>query len=275
MKVVDSSGNDIELNTGFQYGEDFLKLLNFITPPVSTYLVRDDLEGQCENFYLDIMNYERLDTHNHLMESGRYDLAARELNTTHAESLDHLTGLYSKKFIDKKLISLVSDIYNGGVGDFSLIMCDLDKFKLVNDEFSHAVGDDTLALFGKLILGCLRPSDIGYRFGGEEFSILLPDTDLADAACVAERIRKTIDDRLCIGSFGLNQTTAHSISKSDVKKSLESCLEADTFILSKNLTCSFGVSNYLVCDSSTSNLFDVADKALYKAKNNGRNRVEF
>jgi len=150
-------------------------------------------------------------------------------------------------------------------------MCDLDKFKAVNDDYGHSTGDDVLALFGKLLLETLRPSDFAYRYGGEEFLILLPKTSLQEAALVAERLRFVIDERLQIGHYGLNQITAFDLPKAEI-----SSAEGDVnnaFFLARSVTSSFGVANYLDCDQSTDALFDRADENLYIAKGKGRNQV--
>ena len=221
------------------------------------------------------MNYGFVDSHNQHLCDGRFDLAAKNLNEINELSLDPLTGLRKKEFLKRKLSSLESDVYLESISDFSLIMCDLDKFKDVNDSFGHSVGDDTLDLFGRLALESLRASDYGYRYGGEEFLILLPETNLADAVSVAERIRETIEDRLHIGHYGLNQVTAYDLSKSVINSDDPAIDMNDAFFLSKDLSCSFGVANYLHCGLSDEILFSRADENLYLAKEKGRNKVEF
>jgi len=166
---------------------------------------------------------------------------------------------------------LENEQYLGNPIDFSMIMCDLDNFKSVNDRFGHSVGDDTLALFGKLIIDTLRPSDFAYRYGGEEFIILLPNTELNDAVLVAERLRKVIEERLLVGNFGLNQITAFDLDISAIPNHEDNI--NDAFFLAHNVTCSFGVANYLEQGQSTEALFDAADANLYIAKKSGRNKV--
>ncbi|MCW8995450.1 MAG: GGDEF domain-containing protein [Psychromonas sp.] len=275
MELFDQQGNKIIIDTGFRFGDDFLNLLNFVKLPDFHDSGRNSRKHQCEIFYRDIMNYGFVDSHNQHLADGRFDLAAKNLNEINKLSLDPLTGLRKKEFLKRKLISLEHDIYLELISDYSLIMCDLDKFKEINDSFGHSVGDDTLNLFGKLVLESLRPSDFAYRYGGEEFLILLPETDLADAAVVAERIREAIEDRLHIGHYGLNQITAYDLSKSliDSKKDVEDI--NDAFFLSRYVTCSFGVANYLECAQSDELLFSCADENLYLAKENGRNRVQY
>ena len=153
-------------------------------------------------------------------------------------------------------------------------MCDLDKFKDINDSFGHSIGDDTLNLFGKLVLESIRPCDFAYRYGGEEFLILLPDTNLKDSVIIAERIRAAIENRLHIGHYGLNQITAYDLPKSLIESDDEEDIN-DAFFLSKDVTCSFGVANYQNSELSEEGIFALADENLYIAKNGGRNKVAY
>jgi len=273
MDVLNQEGEVIELDTGFRFSDAFFTLLNFIKPPGSEDELRTSSEAQCELFYRDIMNYDFVASHNQHLADGRLDLAAQNLNAINKISLDYLTGLKRKDYLKRKLLSLETEVYTGQISEFSLIICDLDKFKSINDEFGHAIGDDVLALFGQLFLEALRPSDFAYRYGGEEFLILLPDTNLQDATVVAERLRLLIDERLHIGHYGLNQVTAFDHPKPDLFSTHEDV--NDVFFLARDITCSFGVANYLDSDLSTDILFERADENLYIAKANGRNRVVF
>lgn len=274
MEVLDLHGDTITIDQGFRFGDEFFNLLNFIKSPDCNDSGRNSIKNQCDIFYRDIMNYAFVDSHNQLMADGRFDLVAKNLNEINNLSLDPLTGLRKKEFLKRKQISLEHEIYLEKISDFSLIMCDLDKFKLVNDTFGHSVGDDTLSLFGKLILENIRPSDFAYRYGGEEFLVLLPETNLAESVVVAERIRLAIEDRLHIGHYGLNQVTAFDLSKSIILNNDEQDIN-DAFFLSSDITCSFGVANYLESGQSDETLFASADENLYIAKEEGRNRVAY
>tara|TARA_R110001583_G_scaffold20698_2_gene79257 strand:+ start:1697 stop:2518 length:822 start_codon:yes stop_codon:yes gene_type:complete len=271
MDVLNQHGEVIELDTGFRYSEAFFSLLDFVKKPNQGDALRTTSELQCELFYQDTMNYAFVDSHNQHLSDGRIDLAAKNLNEINRLSLDILTGLKKKEYLYRKLLSLENEIYHGQLADFSMIMCDLDKFKTINDDYGHSVGDDTLALFGKLLTEILRPSDFGYRYGGEEFLILLPNTSLHNATLVAERLRKKIDDRLQIGNYGLNQVTAFDLAKSKILSTDDDINNA--FFLARDVTCSFGVANYLENAQSAEALFDAADANLYIAKQNGRNQV--
>ncbi|HHD78866.1 MAG TPA: GGDEF domain-containing protein [Epsilonproteobacteria bacterium] len=124
--------------------------------------------------------------------------------------------------------------------NLSMILLDIDYFKQINDNHGHTVGDNILKMFAKLILNNIRAEDSFSRWGGEEFVILLPNTSLRDAKNIAENLRV--------------------------------CIETYDFGINKKITCSFGVTAKIKKDTKTS-LFERADKALYEAKDSGRNRV--
>jgi diguanylate cyclase (GGDEF)-like protein len=123
--------------------------------------------------------------------------------------------------------------------DMALLMCDLDRFKAINDTHGHLVGDRVLIDFVTRTGALLRTPDRFGRYGGEEFVVLLPETDAAEALIVAERIRAARGD---------------------------STLPPNTV--------SIGVASYRVSDTRVEDLLERADAALYRAKANGRNRVE-
>lgn len=125
---------------------------------------------------------------------------------------------------------------------FSVIMCDIDHFKQVNDTFGHAVGDQVLQFVAKHMLESSREGDLVCRVGGEEFMLLLPNTDLSLAKNAAERLRLRIANDVC-SSIG------------------------------QAVTLSFGVSSWIPGQASITEVVSNADHALYSAKKAGRNRV--
>lgn len=128
----------------------------------------------------------------------------------------------------------------------SCIMADIDHFKTHNDRHGHPVGDQIIVMVAKTIAKCLRESDLLCRYGGEEFLILLPKTDLASAVQIAERLRSSVEA---------------SVSST----ALESC--------GQSVTCSLGVAVSTQSGPRLLELIDLADQAMYVAKRTGRNRV--
>ena len=130
----------------------------------------------------------------------------------------------------------------------AVIICDIDYFKNYNDTYGHLQGDQTLSIVAQTIHGTLsRPMDLAARYGGEEFGIILPNTSMLGAQRVAEKIQKALKE--C--------NIVHQRSP-----------------LSNHVTLSFGIAAMVPdTDLSTKNLVEAADKALYRAKNQGRNRM--
>ena len=164
-------------------------------------------------------------------------------------TLDALTGFYNRRQLEERIKQEVSNAKRQNA-PLCGIMTDIDFFKSVNDNYGHAVGDLVLKTIAKIIRGQLREYDIAGRYGGEEFSILLPFTKIEEAQMVAERLRKTIENR------------AIDISKVNP--------DAETKTL--NITLSLGIYEMKEHDNDE-DLFKKADKALYQAKNTGRNKV--
>jgi len=100
----------------------------------------------------------------------------------HLGTHDHLTGLYNRAYFEQKMLEI------SGSGPVSVIVCDVDGLKLVNDTFGHLIGDELLRRTAALIAGELRASDCVARVGGDEFAILLPDTDEETACTVCRRL---------------------------------------------------------------------------------------
>ncbi len=157
--------------------------------------------------------------------------------------MDSLTKLYNRRTVFKFLEKAFANAkrYNQ---DLSFLMIDIDKFKNVNDTYGHIGGDEILRSIAKTIQSSVRESDIAGRFGGEEFSVVMPNTDIQGAGMVAEKIRKTIEEN----GVEFNNSTV-------------------------NVTVSLGVSTIDRKNDTLENLVRKADEALYKAKDTGRNRV--
>jgi len=152
---------------------------------------------------------------------------------------DQLTGLYNRRKIDEVLKNQKTETDRTDQR-LAIIMADIDLFKRVNDQYGHLVGDRVLTEVTEILAKGIRKSDVLGRWGGEEFIIICTDTDLAGAMVLAEKLRKMI--------------------------------ESHVFYLAGKKTCSFGVSQ-LRKDESIDTLLSRSDQALYRAKDQGRNRV--
>jgi diguanylate cyclase (GGDEF)-like protein len=159
-------------------------------------------------------------------------------------NFDSLTGLYNRRAVLDKLDELIN-LANRYKEDFSLSMLDIDNFKKVNDRYGHLTGDEVLEKIAVLIRRNTRETDIVGRYGGEEFIIILPKTNLSSAWVVAERLRNIIE-------------------KAELK---DSAGNAFTITVSQGLV---GWER----DEDAASLISRADAALYKAKEKGRNRVQ-
>jgi polar amino acid transport system substrate-binding protein len=153
---------------------------------------------------------------------------------------DALTGIYNRLKLDEDL-SYAIKWSKRTKSEFSIILLDIDNFKLVNDRFGHLVGDEVLKAFASLLVSSIRQIDIVGRWGGEEFLIICPDTDLQGCEKLAEQLRKGIAEHEFPDKRGLN--------------------------------ASLGVAAHQP-DEKTDTLIARVDKALYRAKKHGRNRVE-
>ncbi len=164
-------------------------------------------------------------------------------------TLDALTGFYNRRQLEERLKQEVSNAKRQKA-PLCGIMTDIDFFKNVNDTYGHAVGDLVLKTIAKVIRGQLREYDIAGRYGGEEFSILLPFTKINEAHMVAERLRKTVESKVI-----------------DISK-----VNPDSEVKSIQITLSLGIYE-MQSEDSDEDLLKKADKALYEAKNTGRNKV--
>ena len=157
---------------------------------------------------------------------------------------DALTGLHNRRYMEGHLRTLVSEAIRTS-GKLSMLVADIDHFKNVNDTYGHDVGDAVLKEFAVRLKRNTRGVDLACRLGGEEFVIIMPDTDVARAYQVGERLR--------------------------------ACVAADNFPISEDqsvrVTASVGIGTLERPDDTPETIFKRADNALYTAKRRGRNRV--
>ncbi len=185
----------------------------------------------------------------------RHEMQREELAYVNAElhrisSRDNLTGLANRHSFEVHCGTLWQQTLAAGA-PFSAILIDIDKFKAVNDLRGHLYGDKVLARVASLLQQSLRgKDDFAARFGGEEFVVLLPDVTEQGALIVAERIRKMVE---VAGSPAIENPHAGQGMPTTVSCGVATCLPSEAFCME--------------------NLLEAADKALYKAKRTGRNRV--
>jgi len=154
---------------------------------------------------------------------------------------DPLTGLFNRRAMDQRLDEIWAKPDAEGL---AIVVMDIDFFKRINDTYGHADGDCVIRWVAATLCRCIRAGDSAFRYGGEEFMVLLPNTSLEGAVSLAESIRGRI----------------------------EACHLAFSSHWQVPLTVSLGVASRKQQDDPTS-MFERADRALYQAKHDGRNRV--
>jgi two-component system cell cycle response regulator len=157
---------------------------------------------------------------------------------------DGLTKLYNSRYFYNQLKAEI-DRTARYQRPLSLLLLDIDQFKEYNDNFGHLEGDKVLLRLGQVIRSCLRKMDSAYRYGGEEFTVILPETEGDEAATVAERIRSSV--------------SGEAFFPKDRDEKL-------------TITISIGVTEY-IHDEEIAIFVQRADKAMYLSKQSGRNRV--
>lgn len=156
---------------------------------------------------------------------------------------DELTGLYSIRHF-RQAVGKRYSLFQEYGEKMTLLMIDIDNFKKINDTYGHPAGDAILKEVGKCILSSIRDPDLGFRYGGEEFAVILPASDIPAGKVVAERMRALIEHY----PFKIDQ---HVLQ----------------------VTVSIGVASWPASAESIKELISEADKALYEAKHEGKNRV--
>lgn len=168
------------------------------------------------------------------------ELSQKYQNLAH---FDPLTGLANRRFAMDALTREQARVARNN-DSLSILLCDIDNFKQINDSFGHNAGDEVLVNLSSLFTGTIRKQDVLSRWGGEEFLFILPQTDLTNAYVIAEKIRKTVEDNPSVFEH-------HNI----------------------NATISIGIAQFDT-DSSIDDIMKTADKYLYQAKSAGRNQTQ-
>jgi diguanylate cyclase len=181
----------------------------------------------------------KLDEMEKLAESAQYAIEEQRKKAMY----DALTGMPNREAYQQRLEQEVERIKRYG-GKLSLMVCDVDLFKRINDAYGHLAGDKVLKIIAKSLQRNLRSTDFIARFGGEEFVALMPETSTNEAKVVAEKMRRKIEE------------SPFNFKKEPVQ-----------------ITVSFGISEFAEGETADE-VFSRADKALYEAKDKGRNRVQ-
>jgi len=236
------------------------KTLNLQREPVGTdwqRLIFPIAQDKKLHYLLDCVLPQDFDSENSVLLMGLTEFFAKHIALLDYGETDTLTDLANRKTFDKHLFEVLgSAALDGMMSDEEnvkrrrrgsqhnvyhwLAVCDIDKFKSINDTHGHLMGDEVLVVMAQLMRRSFRLADQLFRFGGEEFVVVLQPTSPADALGVFERLRKTI--------------------------------EAHVFSRVGHVTISIGFTQLLASDSP-SMVIDRADEALYFSKSNGRNQV--
>lgn len=227
-----SLGDKDHLLKGMDAGAD-----DYLPKPLN----RDELRAR-------LVAAERVTALHRQLEAQRRELQTLNRELHQQARQDTLTGLGNRLRLREDLEALEARVKRYG-HSYCAILCDVDAFKLYNDHYGHLKGDDVLKKIGAVISRVRRTGDSAYRYGGEEFLIILPEQSLPSAVIVAERLRRSIED-LAIphearGPGGVVTVSAGLAELSSAE------------------------------DNAVATLLKQADAALYKAKRTGKNRVAF
>ncbi|MDR0356293.1 MAG: GGDEF domain-containing protein [Deltaproteobacteria bacterium] len=230
-------------------------LLSHVTERIETLLYAVKLKNDEDAQLLDSLNKEK-EQLSHRLDKVRRDYDSfvsqshktlLELETIKSVSLrDPLTKVYNRRAYDEQMALTLENYEKSRLSIFSLIIFDIDYFRDVNNNYGHLAGDGILAHVARLIKECLRCDDFIFRYGGDEFIVLLPEAKLADSIKVAEKFRRQVE----VVDFKLSRNSPKTV----------------------NITISVGVTESCPGDTATSVLAR-ADRALYVSKQAGRNRV--
>lgn len=209
-------------------------------PEIQRVVKIDNIENQERIFTVKIDEYEEDSTYYVISFTDITEIKEKSNLLEYQANHDQLTGLYNRQkfhsLFEKELNR--TKRYNH---DLSLIIFDIDFFKAINDNHGHEIGDNVLKDVSKITLEIVRQSDSVVRWGGEEFIILLPETNLDNAMMVAQKLKESLEN----SEFGY---------------------------MTQKVTASFGVTQFNDSDNETT-FINRADQALYEAKKEGRNRV--
>jgi diguanylate cyclase (GGDEF)-like protein len=197
---------------------------------------------------LDVTRQRLEDTGGFLSDMVQWGEEARRRAIT-----DPLTGLYNRRYLDEALEEYFMKARTGSK-PLSLVMLDLDHFRQINETLSEKAGDRVIKAAAEIYKRFLRPTDVAARYGGDEFTFILPDTDAAAARTIMEDIRRTIEE-------------------SDLLEGIAPAGRDSEGVSPLRVTTSQGLACYPEHAGEARSLREAADNALYRAKETGRNRI--
>jgi len=183
-----------------------------------------------------------LSEHNNILEK---EINIRTEKLTELANKDPMTKLFNRRYL-QDITSHIINISNRLTNPIGIILIDIDNFKKINDKYGHAIGDKVIISLASIFEHNTRQSDIAVRFGGEEFVIILPNTNKANTLKLAEKLRLDVEKKI---------------------------LKIDGDII--KFTISVGVTIVKSTDKTFESALSIADKALYKSKENGKNQISF
>jgi len=254
MQSIREIDEDIPLlvSTAYQDQEFLMSCIElgasgYLLKPINHKQLTRAIKYVCGRLYYIRENKKYETSLEDLVEERTRELQAKQRELIFMANRDPLTNLYNRRYfndISKTLLSLANREKNG----LSLLMIDIDRFKTINDNYGHLVGDVVLKELAFTLLKTTRSSDVIIRFGGEEFLIILPHTHIKGAQEIAEKIR-----------YNIKNLEIH------IKDSVDKIIK---------FTVSIGITEcYCGDDKDIDTLVRRADEAMYDAKHNGRDRI--
>lgn len=252
--VMESGLKEIETMVG-PSGSELEEMVQKVSDKVTSLCNRIQQKKDTDRGMLETLASERAEAEKRLARTHQdYAVFSRqshemmqEIENLKAASFhDPLTGIFNRRAYDNQISTTMGEFKNKVLRTCSLVVFDIDNFRDFNNNYGHLAGDRVLSYVAKLTKESLRNDDLIYRYGGDEFVIMMPNAGLAAAIGVAEKIRRKIDSV----EFKLSKTTNTTV----------------------RVTLSMGVAEIKLEDSAET-FFARADQAMYQAKSAGRNRV--